>query len=390
MTNRERLISAISHEEADKVPYDLAGTTVTGISGVAWQKAMALKDLPQDYEESKTIDHIAQTIMPPENMLKYLKVDTRRIGARRSPEIDKRLRRNGNELIFTDQFGCSWKMREGKDFYFNQIYHPLEKYDDIKDAVKNLELPDLSLRKQELYKLFDSQLPTEGDYGLVADRNTAGLIEMYLRFRGYENGYMDMALHTAEFCEIIDRIAEHKIQYWDIFGDYIKERGLENSFLVAAECDDLGTQQSLLVSHQMLKDYIFPVMKKYIGFIRKKLPGVKIFFHSCGAVKPLIPEFIEIGIDILNPVQYTASGMGLLELKKDFGKDIVFWGGGIDTQGILSSGSVQQVRDEVKKNIDIMAPGGGYIFTPVHNVQEDVPAENFWAMWEAWDEFGKR
>jgi uroporphyrinogen decarboxylase len=387
MTSLNRVKLALNHQEADRVPYDLAGTTVTSLSGVAFTRAMNLRGLPADYDDSKTVDIVSQIIIPPEDMLLRLKADTRRVGAGRVLDQDKVLKKNENTWSFTDQFNCVWEMVEGKDYYFNQTSHPLEQYEDMKDVLKNLSLPDLSGRKKEYFDLFDAQREGLAGAALIADRNCAGLTEMYLRFRGYEKGYMDMALYPDETRDIMDRIADHKMQYWDIFGDYIKERKLENEFLVVAECDDLGTQQSLLVSEGMLEDLVFPAMRTYLAFIKKKMPWVKIFFHSCGAVRPLIPTLIEMGIDILNPVQYTASTMDLAGLKKDFGKDLTFWGGGVDTQGTLSKGSPEEVRDEVKKNIDILAPGGGFVFVPVHNIQEDVPPENFWAMWDAWDEF---
>ena len=111
--------------------------------------------------------------------------------------------------------------------------------------------------------------------------------------------------------------------------------------------------------------------------------------HTCGSVRVLLPDLIEAGLDIYNPVQFTAVNMDLKGLKKDFGKDLVFWGGGVNTQSTLKTGSPQQVSDEVKKIIDILAPGGGFVFTTVHNIQEDVPPENFWAMWDTLMEYGK-
>jgi len=111
--------------------------------------------------------------------------------------------------------------------------------------------------------------------------------------------------------------------------------------------------------------------------------------HTCGSVRVLLPDLIGAGLDIYNPVQFTAANMDLKELKKDFGKDLVFWGGGVNTQSTLKTGSPEQVSDEVKKIIDIMAPGGGFVFTTVHNIQEDVPPENFWAMWDALMEYGR-
>jgi uroporphyrinogen decarboxylase len=115
---------------------------------------------------------------------------------------------------------------------------------------------------------------------------------------------------------------------------------------------------------------------------------VKIFYHSCGAIAPLILDLIESGIDILNPVQVSAAGMDTKELKKNFGKELTFYGGGVDTQHVLPHGTPQEVRDEVKRRIDDLAPGGGFIFNTVHNIQADVPPENIMAMWEAMREYG--
>lgn len=144
-----------------------------------------------------------------------------------------------------------------------------------------------------------------------------------------------------------------------------------------------------LISPQMYKEMVSPYHKQLFDFIRKtaKVP-VHIFYHSCGAAKELIPYLIDEGVDILNPVQVSAVGMDSKELKREFGEDITFWGGAVDTQIVLPTGTVQQVKDEVKRRIDDLAPGGGFVFNPVHNVQSDVPAENYYAMWEALQEFG--
>ena len=113
------------------------------------------------------------------------------------------------------------------------------------------------------------------------------------------------------------------------------------------------------------------------------------FMHTCGSVRPILPDLIEAGLDIYNPVQFTAKDMDLKELKQEFGKDLVFWGGGIDTQSTLCKGTPDEVRDEVKRILDIMAPGGGFVFAPVHNIQDDVSGANFWAMWDTLMEYGK-
>ena len=132
----------------------------------------------------------------------------------------------------------------------------------------------------------------------------------------------------------------------------------------------------------MFRKLIKPRLATLFAHIHQLAPNAKLFFHSCGNVRPLLPDFIEIGVDILNPIHVAASGMEPRALKRDFGKDIVFWGGGVDTQDILPHGTPQQVRDDVHRNIDALAPGGGFVFNTVHNIQADVPPENVVAMWE--------
>ena len=125
------------------------------------------------------------------------------------------------------------------------------------------------------------------------------------------------------------------------------------------------------------------------SFIKKQTTAdVKIFYHCCGAVTPLVPDLIESGIDILNPIQVSAAGVDTKQLKRAFGRDITFHGGGVDTQRILPRGTPAEVRDEVRRRIDDLAPGGGYIFATVHNIQADVPPENLMAMWETLQECG--
>jgi uroporphyrinogen decarboxylase len=110
--------------------------------------------------------------------------------------------------------------------------------------------------------------------------------------------------------------------------------------------------------------------------------------HSCGAIRPIIPDLIEVGVDALNPIQVSATGMDTGELKREFGREITFWGGGADTQQVLPYGTEQDVRDEVRRRLDDLMPGGGFVFTPVHCIQPDVPPQNLVALWETVREHG--
>ena len=150
---------------------------------------------------------------------------------------------------------------------------------------------------------------------------------------------------------------------------------------------DFGAQTGTFISRKAYRELYQPFHRIINAYIHRH-SSWKTFIHSCGSVADLIPDFIEAGFDILNPVQISAAGMDPEGLKKKWGRDFVFWGGGVDTQSVLAQGTPAQVADEVKRTLDILAPGGGFVFTPVHNVQEDVPAENFWAMWETWERYG--
>jgi uroporphyrinogen decarboxylase len=158
---------------------------------------------------------------------------------------------------------------------------------------------------------------------------------------------------------------------------------------VIAEADDFGTQTSQLISYEVFREIIKPRQTELISLMKAKAPQAKIFFHSCGNIRPILPDFIEMGIDIINPVHIRASGMAPADLKKDFGKDLVFWGGGIDTQETLPKGRPEQIEAEVRRNIDLLASGGGFVFNTIHNIQADVPPENIVAMYKTVLEHGR-
>jgi uroporphyrinogen decarboxylase len=156
---------------------------------------------------------------------------------------------------------------------------------------------------------------------------------------------------------------------------------------VAGTADDFAGQQNMLISPRSYRKLAKPRHKELFDFIHKR-SNAKIFFHSCGSIRPVIPDLIEIGCDIINPVQVSAAGMDSAELKREFGKDITFWGGGVDTQRVLGTGTPEQVREDVKRRLNDFMPGGGFIFNTVHNIQGNVPVENIIAMWETLQEYG--
>jgi uroporphyrinogen decarboxylase len=388
MRSKERLNLSLNHTEADRVPYDLSGTTVTGINKKAFKRAMDFRGLSSEYDK-REIDPIQQIVTPVESTLTELRSDTRRIGARRIPDYEDILTRRNGILQLTDIWGCDWKMDENKDFYFNQCTFPLESCSSIDEGLKNYKTPLLENHSGFIIRDLEEQSKYITNFGVIADRNCAGLTETSLRIRGYQNWYTDTMTDPSGVEKLFDIILEYKFSYWDLVIDWLIKNNLHEQVDVIAECDDLGTQTSTLLEPEYLRKTVISRFRLLWSHIKKRMPHVKIFMHTCGSVRELLPDLIEAGMDIYNPVQFTAVNMELEGLKKDFGKDLVFWGGGINTQSTLKNGNVSMVKDEVRRILDIMAPGGGFVFTPVHNVQEDIPPENFWAMWDTLMEYGR-
>lgn len=388
MKSFERLNKAINHQEPDRIPYDIASTTVTGINKKAFIRAMEYRGLSTEYE-LKEVDPIQQIVTPVEETLKKLNCDIRRMGARRIPDFEEIVVKHGNMSEITDIWGCLWKMDESKDIYYNQYTYPLENFSSIDEGLKNYKLPEISDHAGIIRKDLSEQAAAISESGIIIDRNCAGLTETSLRIRGYETWFLDTVMDPSGVEKLLDIVLDYKLQYWDLVIDWLVENNMTDRISVISECDDLGTQTSTLLEPDFLRKTVISRFRNLWSHIKSRLPGVKIFMHTCGSVRELLPDLIDAGLDIYNPVQFTATGMDLRELKRDFGNNLVFWGGGVNTQSTLKDGTPQQVSDEVKKIIDILALDGGFVFATVHNIQEDVPPENFWAMWDTLMEYGK-
>jgi uroporphyrinogen decarboxylase len=220
-------------------------------------------------------------------------------------------------------------------------------------------------------------------YAVVVNSLSAGIFEMLTWLMGYESSLTNLALEDGAATRILDKVLEIKMTYWskvlDAFGDKVT---------VCQEADDLGTQTSLIISPDMYRKYIKPRHKELFDMIHRK-SNAKVFIHSCGAIRDILPDLIESGVDIVNPVQFNASNMDAVALKREFGKDLVFWGGGVDTQHTFPKGTPQEVADNVKRMMDIFRKDGGFIFNSVHNIQADVPPENLEAYFNTFHKYKK-
>ncbi len=388
MNSRERIETTLNHKEPDRIPYDLAGTTVTAITKNAYARAMELRGLSTEIGNDE-IDPIQQIVTPSDENLLILKSDTRRLGAQRITDYRNAKKITGSLIEVTDFYGCNWKFNQGNDLYFHLMFSPLERAESLSGSLHLLPKPDWDNLISILRHNLDEQIVKVDNFCGIADRNTAGFTENSLRIRGYENWFMDTMVDIEGVERFFDIILEDKLRYWDAIIDWAIETGNEKKITVISECDDLGSQATTIIDPSQLRLMVIPRFKTLFTHVKKRLPHVKTFMHSCGAIREIIPDLIEAGLDILNPVQFTAAGMDLKGLKHDFGNALTFWGGGVDTQSTLNNGTPQQVADEVKRIIDILAPGGGFVFAPVHNIQDDVSPENFWAMWDTLQQYGK-
>jgi uroporphyrinogen decarboxylase len=383
MNSIERIFKSINHEEPDRVPFDLAGSTWTGITNTAYQNLR--KHLGLNAAEPVWSDVIQQIVIPSEEILTDLQVDTRGVFPLTSHNWDvySKLKDVGDYFEYFDEWGFAHHFPKN-GYWFSLVKNSMDTVDfDSEGVIENFPWPDAG-NKQRFVGMHEKAIQFRNQDKIVMTKGLcAGLFEMHQRVRGMENAMLDPFLFPANSDKLVGRLADLKIEYWDSLLDEIG-----NVVDIVGEGDDYGTQKSQLIDPDQFREYYKPHFTRILKFIKQKAPNVKLLFHSCGNVRPIIPDLIEMGVDILNPVHITATGMEPRQLKKDFGSDIVFWGGGVDTQYILPNGTPEQVKENVKRNIEALAPGGGFIFSTVHNIQAEVPANNIVAMCEAIKEYG--
>jgi len=374
MNSRERVITTLEHEVPDRIPFDLGSTFVTGITKNVYVRLAGY--LGQEVGEVGLCDVVQQLAVVGEGVLEKLEVDVRGVVpniVRKGPPIEQG--EGGDE--FTDEWGVRWKRPQG-GLYFDIVGSPFSGAISEKDidgfawpgACDPALFAGLAERAKEYY---------QRGYAVILENICAGVFEMCCRMRGAEQFYMDLAMNPKLASRLMDKFVELKIEYYktaaEILGEYVQ---------LVREVDDMAGQEALLVSPGMYRDLIKPRHKQLFEAQRKFFPKpFYLFFHSDGAIYDIIPDFLEIGVDVLNPVQLTAKGMDAARLKDQFGKDLTFWGGGVDTQNILPRGTPAQVKANVTERVEKLSPGGGFVFATVHNVQDDVPAENLAAMVEA-------
>ncbi len=386
MNSRERLLTTLEHREPDRVPFDLGSTQVTGIHAVAYRRLRRFLGLPP--VEPAICDAIQGLALPDDDLVELLGVDVRGLFPLNShnDRVAERARReakdDGDEVeAFVDEWGITQHRPYPDGLYFTALRHPLAGAITV-DDVARYPWPDTG-DPRRIAGLHDLATEYRAQGRAVMIKGVlAGIFEMAQRVRGMAALMMDMASDEALAEALLDEMVALKLTFWEMALPQLRD-----VVDVISEADDYGTQASQLISPRMFRRLIKPRLATLFGRIKALAPDARLFFHSCGNVRPLLPDFIELGVDILNPVHVRAAGMNPVELKRDFGRDIVFWGGGVDTQDVLPHGTPAEVRDDVRRNIEALAPGGGFVFNTVHNIQADAPPENIAAMWHALREY---
>lgn len=413
ITSRQRVKLAINHKQADRIPIDLGAMRSTGIATIAYnnlkKKVGVTKNLAKMY------DFIQQLAYPEKEIRDLFHIDVIDAGQAflnddsdwrewtlndnskclipkyLNIEIDSQgtvlLKNNDNVILgkkpksslYIDQ--CYW--------VYKDLPNIPNTFDD-KDLVKHLwAIPSppwhLDIFNDNDYKVFINsikKLHDETDYAIMLAVG-CNLFETGTFLRGMENFLVDIYLDKSGTQRLIDALVEKNMKFLDRVlkgvGEYVD---------LLQFGDDLGSQNGPFMSPDVFKEIFKPRYKKMWDFVHDN-SSAKVFLHSCGSVYELLPHLIDAGLDVLNPVQTTTANMEPERLKKEFGKDITFWGGGCNTQYVLAAKSPQEVKEDVKKRIEIFGKDGGFVFNQIHNILANVPPENVIAMLEAAYEFGK-
>jgi uroporphyrinogen decarboxylase len=411
MNSRQRILSAINHTEPDALPVDLGATPSSGISAIAYDHLvnyLKLKD-----KRNWVYDVVQQVTQPTEEMLDFFRIDVVDVGrtfntreddwqdfqlangrTAQQPKWFKPEKQPDGSFLAYRKDEVIAKMPVGATFYDQTVFPFLDGYPaqldrPLDEAMAKIHWAALAhspwdhageddfwetLRINAL-KL---RANTERAITLVAGCN---LFEWGTFLRRMDNFLMDLVLEPLQVERLVDALLERHLntlkKVCEAVGDVVD---------ILRFGDDLGMDSGPFMRPEIYRRLFKPRHTLLCNYVHTH-SQMKTFLHSCGSLYPIIPDLIEAGYDILNPVQINARGMDPARLKKEFGKDITFWGGGVDTRTILNHATPQEVRDHVYRNIEIFAPGGGFVFNTVHNILPDVPPENILAMFAAVDEY---
>ncbi|MBI5670096.1 MAG: uroporphyrinogen-III decarboxylase-like protein [Chloroflexi bacterium] len=346
LTPRERWLAVLRRETPDRVPMDYWATPE------ATDRLLRYLDCSTEWDAMRRLQIDRVVLLAP-----------RYIGPPLKPGYDL--------------WGCRFENVDyGTGAYAECVEHPLATYTTIEEIEANYTWPTADWFD---YASLPEQIAGKEDYPVQGGGSQPFLI--YKDLRGMQQAYLDLIENPELVHYCLDRMFD--FCYEDTVRIYETLPGRIDLSMVA---EDFGGQERLLFSRRHILEFLLPRMKRMMDLAHES--GVYVYFHSDGAIRQVIPDLIEAGIDILNPIQWRCRGMERDGLKRDFG-DRVILHGGVDNQHTLPFGSVDDVRAEVRYNIEVMGAGGGYILAPCHNIQAISPPENVVALYKAGLEYGK-
>ncbi|MDX1359681.1 MAG: uroporphyrinogen decarboxylase family protein [Clostridia bacterium] len=356
MNSRERVLTALNHEQPDRVPIDLGGV-VTSFTNNAYKNVVDYLGIK---EPKAPLGGYNLRIDIDEEILRYFNVDTRHVYTNPLEGWETTYFKDGS---FDSEMGIHYKIVGD---YSEMVYHPFADIDI--EELRQIRFPNMKHpSRYSGMKEKCEKIKSEGF--AVVSGSLASVFELSMYTRGMANFLMDLIV-DKEFAELLmDKIVDMQIDYYTGLLDEVGD-----SFDVVCMADDLGTQTAPMLSVPLFREMIKPRLEKIYKYIRSRT-SAKIFHHTCGASFDFIGDLIDIGMDILNPVQPTATGMDRKKLKSYFGDKISFWGG-IDIQTTLPHGTPEEIHSEVHSAINTLGRNGGLILAPAHNVQGDVPPGN--------------
>jgi uroporphyrinogen decarboxylase len=381
MKPRSRVVQALNHKEPDRVPVDLGATIVTSICRQPYLELKRHLNLPA--EDMRMLDYVQQLPYLDDSLLERFGVDFRMVQLPAATGINVDVFEEGDYYAFVDRWGSKLHMPKAGGYYFDWVDFPIKQASMHELDGYRWPKPDPpetnALLGQQAKQLYE-----DGDYALVGSAVIGGgIFEQPARVMGLERFFTALVSEPAFADRLMGTITDIYIESCNAYlaqvGPYIQ---------VFTYWDDVAGQNGWLIRPELYRQVVKPKQKRLVEAIKRKTDA-KLFYHGCGATRDLIPDLIDIGFDILNPVQVSAKGMDTKALKADFGTEIVFWGGGVDTQRVLPFGTPHEVVEEVKRRIDDLAPGGGFVFAAVHNIQPLVPPDNIVAAFDAALEYGK-
>ncbi len=369
-TPKERVLASLQFKQPDRIPLDIGGINNTTMHRKIEKKLKEYLGINGTESQMKAFNQ--QVVIPDERILQHFGVDTRTIYISEATPWEKQ-----PDGTYIDQWGLGYSLNPDGNFY-NFCSHPLSSASTIED-IERYEFPDP--RSEIRLEGLEERAKALKDYCLILEGLREPVFGSSSWIRGHSQFYMDLAGDEGLATAFLDRMLDFQLE----ITSFVLER-LGQYLDIVKVGDDLGTQSNLIISPRTYRKFIKPRQAILYKHIKEK-GHCKLLLHSCGAIRKIIPDLIEIGVDALNPVQITAKDMEPASLKREFGDKITFWGGGVDTQHVLPTGTPKEVHAEVKKNLEIFKDGGGYVFAQVHNIMPEVPVENVVAMYEAYQEF---